>query len=537
MPELRPEGLYAIVVACGALVAGWWLFAFTLDDAYIAWRYASNLMDGQGLVWNPAPFRPVEGYTSLLWVLIVSAVWAVTGIEPPDSANVLLLGCSLASVCLTGWMAWRLPLSDALSPHRLLVQVLVLAGVVSNRTFLIWSSSGLEQALLTAEILAWVALACWGTGRSRVVGLGLLAGVIELTRPDGLLFVAAWVALAAVHVARSREAREITTFAPVLVPVVHLAWRWSTYGDLLPNTYYAKHAAPWPLAGTIYLSSFLLEYALYVPLLVGAALAVRAWRAGGRPSFADPVRWLALGAVGGQLAYYTFDVGGDHFGYRVYHHLVPLAWLGTAWMLARAGLPARRALGVLTVTLALGLVIPWTHHALTEDLAAVRARDGDPHRISMFFPPVVRLWPMAWEAHQTWLRNHFVCIRRRAHVNYITEQRARFGTREDGLALDPGGDIPVIALNGVGYPAWALPRVAIVDQLGLNDAVIARTPVHRAVRKMAHDRQAPPGYVACFRPNVTARAGDVQIRPRARPLTADDVRRCESMSPTQEPSP
>ena len=60
----------------------------------------------------------------------------------------------------------------------------------------------------------------------------------------------------------------------------------------------------------------------------------------------------------------------------------------------------------------------------------------------------------------------------------------------------------------VGYLGWVLPQVAIIDALGLNDYVIARNEATRAEqsdrpeRQMAHDREAPEGYVECFRPNV-----------------------------------
>ena len=41
-----------------------------LDDAYISYRYALNLVEGRGLVFNPGEY--VEGYTNLLWTLLVA---------------------------------------------------------------------------------------------------------------------------------------------------------------------------------------------------------------------------------------------------------------------------------------------------------------------------------------------------------------------------------------------------------------------------------------------------------------------------------
>ena len=45
-----------------ALLLAWlgaWQLSFLCDDAFITFRYVSNAHEGQGLVWNPAPFAPV----------------------------------------------------------------------------------------------------------------------------------------------------------------------------------------------------------------------------------------------------------------------------------------------------------------------------------------------------------------------------------------------------------------------------------------------------------------------------------------------
>ena len=60
--------------AVAGLLYGWALFWFLCDDAFIAFRYASNSRLGWGYTWNPPPFRAVEGYTSFLWVLLLDGV-------------------------------------------------------------------------------------------------------------------------------------------------------------------------------------------------------------------------------------------------------------------------------------------------------------------------------------------------------------------------------------------------------------------------------------------------------------------------------
>ncbi|HMV68708.1 MAG TPA: hypothetical protein PKA64_17785, partial [Myxococcota bacterium] len=101
-------------VAAAALVFGWAYFLFVCDDAYIAFRYISNRREGWGYVWNPPPFLPVEGYTSFSWVLLLDAVWTLTGVAPPVAAPCLGLACALGTVLLTARLAWRAPLPPAL---------------------------------------------------------------------------------------------------------------------------------------------------------------------------------------------------------------------------------------------------------------------------------------------------------------------------------------------------------------------------------------------------------------------------------------
>jgi hypothetical protein len=80
----------------------------------------------------------------------------------------------------------------------------------------------------------------------------------------------------------------------------------------------------------------------------------------------------------------------------------------------------------------------------------------------------------------------------------------------------------------VGVASWVLPRVNILDVLGLNDYVIARLPVPPdEIRQMAHDREAPKDYLFCFYPNVFIDHGHAIVRDRKVPLTSDQIVKCE----------
>lgn len=340
-------GVIALVAAAVGIAAA---LAWTCDDAYIAFRYVSNARDGHGLVWNRAPFEPVEGYTCYAWVMLLWAVWEVFGVAPPEAAHPLSIGFGVGLVAATAAAAARV----ADRQHRRLPAGTVLVAVACvalNRTSLNWFTSGLETALFNLAFVSWVFVAFRGdAGRSgrRLVVWALWAAVAALTRPDGLLLVAATATAALVGAVRGDRPWRATfaALAPLLAVIAHVAWRRVTYGEWLPNTYYAKVTTPWPEAGLRYLVCFAVEQGAWLWPLVFAPWAVLALaRAGGAAARGLLARLPAVAAACAVLfhvGYYCLRVGGDPFEYRVLSYLVPLGAVGV--LAASAQLPggARR---------------------------------------------------------------------------------------------------------------------------------------------------------------------------------------------------
>jgi arabinofuranosyltransferase len=535
-----------VLVAALALFEGWRVFWFLCDDAYIAFRYDSNSLFGWGYTWNPPPFRPVEGYTSFLWVVILDYVWRWLGVEPPDSSNWISLGFSFGSLGIITASTLRLPLSERLERFRTAILAVVLLSTVSNRTFLAWTSSGLETAMDTFLVLLWFHVATFEKpGRAWLAGLVGIAAAMELCRPDGLLYLALTgiIGLWQLRIARRDggiRALDLAPALPVLIPLVHEVWRYGRYGQLLPNTYYAKHVGAWPLAGVMYLASFLLEYAYWVLLFAAIAALVEAirWtRAEGtgwaRQHLDDVgvVRAIGVGAVLFHFLYYTFNVGGDHFEYRVYQHLVPLVPLALIWLLDRVwATSAPRVFGLLAMMTLVGWVIPWMHWYYTKDLMHREQTFMLRYKIAPHLPLPVRWYGEGWDLLQDWLIGHFVGSRHQGHKVFLFYQEAKYPTREEGLKID-GDGFPVYTEVSVGIPGWVFPKVAIIDKLGLNDIVVAHArPAHSSQldRVMAHDRMPPKGYVPCFRPNVVVQDAHATVTPRAEPLTAEQIVDCET---------
>jgi hypothetical protein len=121
----------ALVVAFGAHLA---LYGGTIvDDAFIMFRYARNLTDGLGLVFNPG--ERVEGISSLLWTLWIAAGLKL-GLSPEGFAAGSGAFLGLAAMAYVGWRF-----------HWLLALVLACSG-----PFAYWCVAGLETPLFVAVL-------------------------------------------------------------------------------------------------------------------------------------------------------------------------------------------------------------------------------------------------------------------------------------------------------------------------------------------------------------------------------------------------
>lgn len=218
-PALLSAGLFALFVVTLIAFPRW-----TVDDAYITLRYAQNLAQGHGLVYNPG--ERVEGYTGILWTLLAAgAIWA----HLPPLVVLDLVGL-VSTLAMLGLVDQILIVLDTDLPRRLLARgLLIIAG-----WWAMHAMSGLETMLYTALLISSVLAYL-----RRWAGLPVLVLLCALTRPEGALLT---VALGAASWWRG-DRRIIPWMAGFVLPgAAYFVWRWSYYGNLLPNTFYVKGA-------------------------------------------------------------------------------------------------------------------------------------------------------------------------------------------------------------------------------------------------------------------------------------------------------
>ncbi|MGM0574520.1 MAG: hypothetical protein ACQEXJ_02130 [Myxococcota bacterium] len=310
-----------MILALGGAAALAWANRFVLDDAFISLRYAEHLAEGHGLVWNPG--EAVEGYTNFLWTVLVAAPFLLD-LDPVLFSQVAGLACFVAMLEAARRLSERL-----LGPWW--AGLLVVALLATNHTVSAYATSGLETAMQTMWLAVAAALVAGGyrgtlsTGRGVAVSVALAAAV--LTRMDSAV-LGVWIGLAALALAGALPSRRrrLAAVAALCVPFavvvgVWLAWKVRTYGDILPNTYYAKVTAdtPWK-QGARYLWTFLRSYWLVpLPLVVLAA----APRLRGSPHRA--LLWPAAALL--SWCTYLVHVGGDFMEFRFMVPAMPAVFL------------------------------------------------------------------------------------------------------------------------------------------------------------------------------------------------------------------
>jgi len=213
------------------------------DDVFITLRYAKNIASGQGAVYNPG--ENVEGFSNPAFLALLTVLHPL--LRSPYlmtlAAKLLGLLAGLLALEMTALLAVRDPVDNdywGLAPF--------LVGLSGHVAF--WSASGMETGL---HVLL-VVLAVGGLIRSLETGqktwrvlTGFLYGALALSRPEGMIFLAAALLARLILLIRDRRWPDWADPAFLAAAGLPLAlffwWRRAVYGLWWPNTYYAKAGA------------------------------------------------------------------------------------------------------------------------------------------------------------------------------------------------------------------------------------------------------------------------------------------------------
>ena len=308
------------VLVIAVLAAGLFFHArsydYVVDDAYISFRYARNLVEGEGLVFNPG--ERVEGYTNFLWVMLI-ALGMKLGLDPAGLAKMLGFGFAVLTMLLVYWHYGRIYLRR--SWERMLPAVLIAA----SPPIAVWAFGSLETTMFAFLVTGAILTHIDSGERTRVpLASSVLVGLSAITRPEGLVFAA--ILFADLLINPRLRRRAVVWLIPIaLIYVPYFAWRYTYYGWLFPNTFYAKTGGGWNqfLRGLAYIRNFHFWPGGAVTLLALVPAVIRRNRKTLLPFFTLLV-WSG----------YIMVIGGD--GLAMYRFLVPV--LPICYLLSAEGL-------------------------------------------------------------------------------------------------------------------------------------------------------------------------------------------------------
>ncbi|MBP7146245.1 MAG: hypothetical protein KBD01_01785 [Acidobacteria bacterium] len=426
-----------------------WSRRFVQDDAFISYRYARNLVEGQGLVFNPG--ERVEGYTNFVWTMLMAAGMRL-GLPVIGWSHALGLACFAASLVLVFLLGRRVLASSAWS-------ALAVTIVGTNFSFSTYATGGLETSLQTATVLLALLLALRALDRpaprpAEEAAFSAAAAAALLTRLDSVVLLAPAMAALVLQVLRQPGPRErarcaLALVLPGAIPLAAwFAWKLAYYGALLPVTFHAKTGGALGATtkqGLLFLYEYFASYWMFPQLLWVLVFAAALFRC-------RDTRLLA--AACGLWMLYIVAVGGDFMEFRMMTPLLPAWTLCVLWP-ARRLADRRVQLALGAAMLVLALAGSWRHQA------TFRYENG----IESVADLEEHLSVDRWVAIGQTLQGAFA-----GHEDRVT------------IAVTAAGAIPYYS------------RARTIDMLGLNDPWIARNGIPFKSQP-GHERTAPFHYL------------------------------------------
>ncbi|BDA79451.1 hypothetical protein LPTSP3_g23810 [Leptospira kobayashii] len=279
------------------------------DDAFISFVYARNFAEGAGLVFQSG--EKVEGYSNFLWTILLSL-----GIKFSfSSLNTSVFFGILSFFGLLTYFSFQ----EKKKYPSLIFPIFTLHLSLFYHNW-IFATSGLETMCFTFFLS--VALREWEKDSKYA---SLLFAIASLLRPEGALFFG-------IHfLSRFHEIKSIVQFKQtlsnyLLLPLGVLVGmellRIDYYGEILPNTFYAKANHPGYFSqGTSYLLYWFRVYPVYALIFTFALYLL------GRNLFFRERKSFLSAAVLLYMAYVIY-VGGDFMGMRFWIPVIPyLSWI------------------------------------------------------------------------------------------------------------------------------------------------------------------------------------------------------------------
>jgi len=314
---------------------------FIQDDSYISFRFVKNFVEGKGLVFNPG--ERVEGYTNLLWVLILSLFYAMKfNIE--NISQYLSMGFGIAVLFFTYKISSLVELREPANKNKKIktsseegietylnfipVILMVLTGAYN-----FWAISGMETCMFIFFVLGGIFYYIKDKNSdSPNYKFAIYIFLASLTRPEGLYFFGLIMIHKLIISLKENKGgfikdlfskKNLITYAVYLIPTgLFILFRLTYYGYPFPNTYYAKtgFSTIYLSAGWTYFKNFFEAYMLY-----GLVFALPLYLFKKKENFFEISLMYLISIC---YCLYIIQVGGDVLKqYRFFLPILPLIYI------------------------------------------------------------------------------------------------------------------------------------------------------------------------------------------------------------------
>ncbi len=338
--------LFFLLVAVALITGLIWAsrLSYVDDDCFVSFRYAKNLVNGLGLVYNAE--ERVEGYTNFLWTILI-ALGMKLGIDPIRFTTTAGIIFFAGTLLIYGYLSWKFRGSGRAQKFWIPLTALALC---LHRDMNAHATSGMETSMFTFLISATYCLLLTRTSGGGLLTAGILFVLAMMTRPDGIVFLfGAFLYL--LFTRRKFLAPMVWLALPsVILFLPYWLWRYHYFGFFFPNTFYAKSVdLAYYSQGFAYAWLYLTTYPVFV-IVIPLGVAVF-WelsrRAGGvngmihttwREIRIDPARPhpVLLGTL--YILLYTvfiIRIGGDFMFARFFIPITPVLYFTIEQLLLR----------------------------------------------------------------------------------------------------------------------------------------------------------------------------------------------------------
>jgi arabinofuranosyltransferase len=297
-----------------------------IDDSYISFRYANNLISGFGLVFNPG--ERVEGYTNFLWVLIIAA-GKFCGLDPITTSKIINLLSALGTILLILLIAKKLLIHFPNATLIAIFPLILFSATGSQARYIV---SGMETLLFTFFLLLAIYLFYF---TNFYFFSGIVFALCTMTRPEGLMYFLIGIILSILIIHKDQNINKyqfyitkqnlllmISGFVILFLP--YYLWRYLYYGYPFPNTYYVKAAGFRPIRlfrGIQLLKQILSKWPFFPILTIGSLTLL---------SLKRNYIWLVfISFILATMGYFIY-IGGDFivwFGPRIILPVFPFMLL------------------------------------------------------------------------------------------------------------------------------------------------------------------------------------------------------------------